>query len=239
MIAEVGLMGAGFTGDKVRIADDFHNTANWERQAMLSSIPDDPWVTTGIPVTTGWHTFRIFRTSPATAGFQVDATLETTTSNVPTSNLPVFLMSYGNTNQLAVDWVRVRRWCGSEPTLEFAAEQSSPTAVTVSSFYATSANSAILLQWQTASEVDLVGFNLYRSTSSDGELERLNANIIPAKVPGGLRGADYEFIDDLIQPGETYYYWLEPVEVGGPGEKMGPMIAAAPRPLFLPLLLQR
>ena len=124
MISEAGLMGAGFSVDKVRLADDFHNLIYWERQAALSSTLNDPWTNTAVPVDTDWHTLRIYRVGPNVAGFQIDGNpVETTTTTVPTSDLPAFLMSFGTGNQLIVDWVRVRSFCGAEAGIQILAEQ--------------------------------------------------------------------------------------------------------------------
>ncbi len=77
------------TGDKVRFADDFHNITYWERQAALSSTPNDPWTNTNVPVDTDWHTFRIYRAGSNLAGFQIDGNpVETTGATVPTIFLP-------------------------------------------------------------------------------------------------------------------------------------------------------
>src|SRR5690606_33886749 len=46
-----------------------------------------------------------------------------TTTTVPTSNLPAFLMSFGLNNELIVDWIRVRSFCGIEPGVEILHEQ--------------------------------------------------------------------------------------------------------------------
>jgi len=80
-IIEAGWVGATMAGDKVRMADDFHNTANWERQAMLAGGLDD-WVIMNIPVDTGWHNLKISRVAPNIAGFQVDDTPEETTTTM-------------------------------------------------------------------------------------------------------------------------------------------------------------
>lgn len=61
------------------------------------------------------HEFRIFRNPSSSAGFQVDNnTIETVSSNIPTSNLNPFFFCYGSSNQITIDWVRVRKWAGAE-----------------------------------------------------------------------------------------------------------------------------
>ena len=89
-----------------------------------------------------------------------------------------------------------------------------PTAVTLSLFSAIPQSGHILLQWETALEINMLGYNLYRSTTLDGEKVRLNPTLLPTGAIGGEGGASYEFIDLSVQPGETCYYWLEFVEIG-------------------------
>lgn len=89
--------------------------------------------------------------------------------------------------------------------------------------------------WETASEIDNLGFNLYRTTKLDGEKVKINPELIPSNVyPGALIGASYSFIDtgaDLNQgkflPNRTYYYWLETLDIFGSSELYGPIAGTA------------
>jgi uncharacterized repeat protein (TIGR01451 family) len=236
MISEIGLVGSGTSGDKVRIADDFHNTVNWERQSTLSTTPDDPWTTMGIAADTAWHTFRVYRTSgtPNIAGFQIDNTLETTSFTVPISNLPPFLMSFGNTNQMVVDWIRVRRWCGSEPTLTAGNEQSHPTGVDLNYFRAYRAPGGMQLAWETVNEATLAGFNLYRR-ELDGKFEQINAELIAPEKGGEPVGYAYVYMDDTAALDQRYEYRLEVIETNL--EPSASMLAAYwPYSLQLPMI---
>jgi hypothetical protein len=126
----------------------------------------------------------------------------------------------------------------------------SPTAIELASFSASAApeGSAILLTWETASEVDNLGFNVYRAQSPQGERARLNAALIPSLNPGSPTGAVYTWLDESAQPGVTYLYWLEAVDVHGGTTFHGPVTAelnplrrllpARPRPAPDPLGLR-
>jgi hypothetical protein len=100
-----------------------------------------------------------------------------------------------------------------------------PTAVTLSHFAATPSDRAILLEWETASEIDALGFHLYRSESVEAERVRLNAALIPAQNPGSAAGAAYTWRDEDVDPSVTYYYWLEDVDAHGAGTLHGPVNA--------------
>jgi hypothetical protein len=100
------------------------------------------------------------------------------------------------------------------------------TAVELLSFDATGQEESIELSWETANEIDNLGFNLYRATSVDGSRARINAELIPTQVPPGSPfGAVYMYEDTLAEPNQLYYYWLEVVDIYGQSELYGPVDA--------------
>jgi hypothetical protein len=91
-----------------------------------------------------------------------------------------------------------------------------PTAVTFAQMpQALSQPGKITLSWETAQEMDLVGFNVWRSESADNHGTKISNSMIVAQAAGSLGGAGYSFDDVSIQPGRTYNYWIELVETGG------------------------
>ena len=98
-----------------------------------------------------------------------------------------------------------------------------PSAVTLSYFDAQAVRDRIAVSWQTASEIDNVGFNLYRAESADGPRLQLNQGIIPSLSPGSTSGADYRFVDTTVKYGRTYFYWLEDVDIYGVTTEHGPV----------------
>ncbi len=73
---------------------------------------------------------------------------------------------------------------------------------------------AIIVQWNTASELNTAGFNVRRGDSPDGPFAQLNSEVIPAS-PDPLVGGTYVYTDTNIAFGRTYYYRVEEVEFGG------------------------
>jgi hypothetical protein len=127
-----------------------------------------------------------------------------------------------------------------------------PTAVDLVSFTAEPApdGSTIALDWETASEIDNVGFNLYRAGSLHGPRTQLNPSLILSQAPGSPAGAVYTWPDESVIAGIAYYYWLEDVDVHGVATLHGPVTAelapafrllpARPRPLpDPPIVLDR
>jgi len=111
---------------------------------------------------------------------------------------------------------------------------SDPTAANVISFAATPRGGAILVTWETASEVDNLGFHLYRRESGTEAYTRLNETLIPSRFPGQGQGATYDFVDDRVRGGVTYEYLLEEVDTVGMRTSYGPVAARALYIVFLP-----
>lgn len=92
----------------------------------------------------------------------------------------------------------------------------SQAAVTIIYFRANPGTEDIILEWQTGSEIDTLGFNLWRGTDC-GEAsgaQRINANTIGAR--GGIAtGAEYDFTDTDLEPDVLYDYRLEEITLTG------------------------
>jgi subtilisin family serine protease len=113
---------------------------------------------------------------------------------------------------------------------------SPPTSVELARFEAEADGRSIRVQWETATEVDNLGFNLYRAEAPDGLRTQLNDGLIPCQAAGSPVGAAYQLVDESVWPGVTYYYWLEDVDVYGVAALHGPVSAelSSLRGLLLP-----
>jgi hypothetical protein len=103
-----------------------------------------------------------------------------------------------------------------------------PLAVTLAGFDAQAMLDHIQLSWETVSEMDNAGFNLYRSASPVAP-EVLLA-FVPSQAPGSTQGASYSFEDTQVAAGETWYYWLEDVDLNGATALHGPVSATLQAP---------
>jgi hypothetical protein len=119
-------------------------------------------------------------------------------------------------------------WGDWSPAWSFEADN--PTAVTLTAFAVEWDGEVVQVTWETAMEIDTVGFNLWRSMSPDGEYEPVNTALIPAESLGGAAGGFYEMVDADVAPGATYHYKLEEVEVGGATNWYGPASTGAQTP---------
>jgi hypothetical protein len=69
--------------------------------------------------------------------------------------------------------------------------------------------------WETATEQDTVGFDLYRRAENEGDYELISEDGFIASRGSTVSGASYTFSDEDVQPGVTYYYVLEEIETDG------------------------
>ncbi len=83
---------------------------------------------------------------------------------------------------------------------------------------------------QQKQKLTMPGFNLYRSTSEDGEYIKINDSLIPAQG-SSTQGASYEFVDNDVQNRKTYYYKLEDIDFNGTSTMHGP-VSAMPRMIY-------
>ena len=104
---------------------------------------------------------------------------------------------------------------------------SQETAVELLYFEAIPGTDSVNLRWETASEIDTIGYNLWRSSEEDGPYEQINDVRIPS-VGGPEQGASYEYAD-MDCPGLCFYE-LEDIDAAVVSTFHGPVSAdAAPR----------
>ena len=89
---------------------------------------------------------------------------------------------------------------------------SGSTLIRLSSLTATPGVDRIIIAWSTASEIDTVGFNLYRAEAEAEKYIKINSSLIPAQG-SSIQGASYEFIDTNVKNRKTYYYKLEDIDL--------------------------
>jgi len=105
-----------------------------------------------------------------------------------------------------------------------AHERDAVTAVELVSFTASAADGEVVLQWETGSELDNLGFRLYRALSWEGPYESVTEELV-AGLGSSPEGARYSYLDRKLENGVTYFYQLEDVETTGRTEQHGPVMA--------------
>lgn len=85
----------------------------------------------------------------------------------------------------------------------------------------TTSSQQMLLMWDTANEIQIIGFHLWRKERNFGKYEKINQQLIETKGAIG-HYADYYFIDETALPGLVYLYQLEAVDRLGISDFYGP-----------------
>jgi hypothetical protein len=110
-------------------------------------------------------------------------------------------------------------------TSEFSREvQAVTTAVTLMSFAAVGRDREADLSWTTASELQNLGFHLYRSLSANGPFTRITSPVIPGLGSSAV-GTSYSYRDSGLTNGVTYFYKLEDIDTSGVSTLHGPVSA--------------
>lgn len=98
-----------------------------------------------------------------------------------------------------------------------------PTAVTVTEMSAMVRGPGVLVRWKTASEINNLGFHVYR----DSRRARVNRSLIGGSITqtgarnGLTAGSTYQWWDPDGTPSSRY--WIEDVEIGGRRTQHGPV----------------
>ncbi|MBM4067060.1 MAG: hypothetical protein FJ266_15735 [Planctomycetes bacterium] len=97
-----------------------------------------------------------------------------------------------------------------------------PNAIALSSFEAKADDDgSVIITWETATEVDNAGFNLYRAKRREGSYARINEKLIEAKGDA-TSGAAYSY-RDVVDHAGGYFYKLEDIDTNGESTMHGPI----------------
>jgi len=91
---------------------------------------------------------------------------------------------------------------------------------------ATAATSAkVVLEWSARNEEGVYGYLVYRSLRREGPFRRINPEIIHARHAPAPDTSTYRFVDAGVEPGRTYYYYLDTVSESGIKQRLSGVIA--------------
>ncbi|MFB3844480.1 MAG: choice-of-anchor D domain-containing protein [Candidatus Cloacimonadaceae bacterium] len=121
--------------------------------------------------------------------------------------------SYGTQPPAAVDNIKIDYYYNFVPV-----ELTSFTAVLSSEMF-------VNLSWVVASETNHLGYNVLRNTGNElNTAVRINKDIITEGQSTGTE-VSYSFIDKETEVGQTYYYWLQNIDIDGSYNFYGPVTA--------------
>ncbi len=102
-----------------------------------------------------------------------------------------------------------------------------PVAVELARFEAQAGDGAVRLVWETAAEIDNLGFHVHRRLEGQEGYERVTRGLILGRGTTDL-SARYTFLDASVPNGVRAEYLLEDIEFDGDATRHGP-VAATPR----------
>lgn len=103
-------------------------------------------------------------------------------------------------------------------------------AVTLVYFRAIAQNGRVLLEWETATQLDTVGFYINRSLSQSSGYTRMGNFVVSQGDP--LTGATYSVTDSGLTNGITYWYKLESIDTSQNSTFYDPPASATPGSVY-------
>jgi hypothetical protein len=82
----------------------------------------------------------------------------------------------------------------------------------------------VVLQWSARNEEGVYGYLVYRSFRREGPYRRINPEIIHARHDEPPASSSYRFADTEVEPGRTYYYYLDTVSESGIKQRLSGVI---------------
>jgi len=99
----------------------------------------------------------------------------------------------------------------------FPKSQTSPSAKDVAN------NGKVSIKWQNETEQDNYGFNIYRGENKEGPFVKINKDIIPGAGTTSTP-REYVYVDQPLEIGKIYFYYVESVSFAGIKETITPTV---------------
>jgi Peptidase family C25 len=157
--------------------------------------------------------FRV-RITPTSAGQRIPVTGVVSAGTGANGTRAQFVDETGNATQ-----ARATMLLG--PICELAATVSSITPAVVASVHARAGDQGVEVEWDTASEVGTVGFDVLRWDAARKEYVTLNDRLL-AGLQGSPQGGHYRFLDEGASRRGTYWYVVSEVTSSGERHFHGP-----------------
>ena len=132
---------------------------------------------------------------------------------------------------------------GNSPTLGTQgchSEPANPTSVVLTNLAASYdlLTNQVNVSWETANQIDMIGFNVLRQAPGEAAPTQLNQGIIEVYNPGSSEGGIFSYTDTQIEFGSQYSYWVEVLETSGLTSQFGPLDVTAGFRVYAPMLLR-
>ncbi len=99
-----------------------------------------------------------------------------------------------------------------------------PLPVEMSPYSAVIENEAATVFWRTETELNNLGFHVYRSDKEDADFAKITTDMIRGQGSTSM-AHDYSHVDDTIEAGKKYWYLIETISIDGLSTFYGPTLA--------------
>jgi hypothetical protein len=107
---------------------------------------------------------------------------------------------------------------GADTWWQFDLSGDASLPVTLANVTAINGKGGVTLSWRTESEVNNIGWDIYRSETANGTFVKINEKLIEGRGNSAMP-FDYQYRDKTAVKKRTYYYYLENIDVEGNREK--------------------
>jgi hypothetical protein len=121
-----------------------------------------------------------------------------------------------------------------EPNTEAPAPQSAPPAAASSTKTESVARARgagpVHLKWQASNDQKIFGYLIYRAIDRAGPFVRVSKQPVRGTRKTDGTASDYAFTDADVEPGKTYYYYLDSLATNGSQERLSPVLSKTVTP---------
>lgn len=157
-------------------------------------------------------------------------------TGTPSPTDPYTLVSSNGCNGQTIDFTNwTGDWFESQTTFDVTQRVSATSctinmasavsSVSLRSLEAIAYNNAVDIRWETNTERNHLGFNIYRAFEDGSQYQQINEDLIRNINNAGQARGTYRFIDHDVTNGDTYIYYIEDVEISGKKTLHGPVEA--------------
>jgi hypothetical protein len=86
------------------------------------------------------------------------------------------------------------------------------------------ASAEVVLEWSARNEEGVYGYLVYRSLRREGPYRRVNPEIIHSRNAIPPATSSYRFVDREVEPGRTYFYYLDTISQSGLKQRLSGVI---------------
>ena len=85
------------------------------------------------------------------------------------------------------------------------------------------------LRWSTTAASRCAGFDVYRAAAGSDDFRRITASPLPCGA-AGAGDTSYDYVDDTIERGRAYRYYVEAIGLDGRRSRITPILSAPVKP---------